>query len=178
MRFALCLLACVFVFTAAAGAQAPVPAPSASPPPPAQSSSAINPAYIKEARAFLKSCTAKPEMSFYYNCDCLAARLLDERVKNGARTSQSTIILSLSGECHDATLSAGYEYQSCLQETRPSSDMPDPERYCTCFVNNFAKMYERSKIEMNSRTMVAWKTRAALLCTNPSLARQLYPYTP
>jgi hypothetical protein len=134
--------------------------------------------YLQEAEKVYQNCSASSKLNFYYNCECMGVSYLDKRIAAGPMQTPSAIMLSLSRECQDATNAAGYQYTQCLQSANLAPDKPDSmslEKYCTCVANTYAKLFETLKMQPNSKTFTELQTRASLMCSNPALARKMYP---
>ncbi len=183
IRKLLCtLFLCLLAFTAFTGvsiadtgltlegkmkqAQTPPPAPGE-----------IPDAYFKEAQTFLEQCQLRPSLSQYHNCDCLASEYLQERLKDNA-ASETSIMMIIGKRCIDATEAAGYEYERCLGNTPLLKREMLPEEYCTCFANNYARLFERYKAGVTSKVIVELQTQAHISCANPALAKRLFPFKP
>ncbi len=133
--------------------------------------------WFQEADAFLKKCEGKPTLTQYYNCDCLAAEYLQERIKN-PNIDESAIMMEISHSCVDASEAAGYQYERCLGNSPLLPRKMDPQEYCTCYANTYAKAFERYKTSVNSKVIVELQTQAHIACTNPALAKKLFPFQP
>ncbi|MGQ0527002.1 MAG: hypothetical protein ACT4OY_03075 [Alphaproteobacteria bacterium] len=131
--------------------------------------------YLQEAKQFHQNCSVNATMNMYYNCECMEVKYLDYRIAKGPDISQSGIMLNLQTECRDATLAAGSEYGRCLETAGLLPKGTDPEKFCTCTANTYARLFQSSKLAANSNNIVTLKSKAHLMCENPALARQLYP---
>ncbi|MGB4107996.1 MAG: hypothetical protein WBK55_09425 [Alphaproteobacteria bacterium] len=132
--------------------------------------------YIQEAQKYFSLCERTGSMSLYYNCKCLASKFLDRRIQVGPKASMTSIALSITGECADATKAAGYEYQECVKNaTLMPLDIP-VEEYCACYANTFAKLYERdNRSGPSSKAFVHFQTQAYISCNDPETAKKLFP---
>lgn len=131
--------------------------------------------YFEEADRFLKYCEAQPNMTQFYNCDCLSYEFLETRIKN-PDISESAIIGEIDRTCIDASDAAGYEYERCLGSTPLLPNNMSYEEYCTCFANTYAQAFEFYMPKVNSKSIVELQTQAHLMCANPGVGRRMFPY--
>lgn len=134
--------------------------------------------YIAEAVAFNERCEADIDMRMYKDCDCLASKYLDERIKRGPQAGVASIAMFIEEACPDATEAAGIKYQTCMSSGPMMPPKIPLEEFCQCYANTYAKLFEAYSPEANSRTFVALGTRAHVMCSNPEAARKLYPGMP
>ncbi len=135
-------------------------------------------AYIDEAIAYGEKCAANPQMTQYYNCECMAVRYLDERVEVGPDTNESLIALKIDNQCRDGTQAAGVMYSKCLRGgLRPPEGM-DLDKFCSCVGNTYAKLYENGRSSMSSGLYIAMRSRSITACQNPDLSRRVYSLSP
>ena len=151
-----------------AGKPAPAPNPFAN----------VPDAYFKEADAYRDECENKPSMHQYYNCDCLSLEYLKRRIDH-PRDTKNSIVLAINRTCPDATEAAGHEYQQCLRNSSLApTTSSSPEKYCECFANTYAKLFEKSGRPTGTNTFIDLETQAYIACDNPDLAKKLYPDAP
>ncbi|MCB1531898.1 MAG: hypothetical protein KDJ35_03410 [Alphaproteobacteria bacterium] len=131
--------------------------------------------YFDEAIGFLEQCQAKPQLQSHYDCECLSSSLLDLRIKTGPDVNTSSLLLQLDGKCKSAVNLAGAEYEQCMTSYYAQPKGVPAEKYCSCFANTYAKMFERSPAKPSAKLSVALHQRASLACRDPELARKLYP---
>lgn len=132
-------------------------------------------AYFAEAQAYNQQCLGTPHLNNYYDCDCMAARLLDQRIERGPKVNQSSILLRLEGKCKNATNIAGAEYSKCMTSYfRLPKDIP-AEEYCSCFSNTYAKIFKLTNAKPSSKLGSAIHKRSSIYCRDPELAKRLYP---
>ncbi|MCD8563066.1 MAG: hypothetical protein LRY54_03260 [Alphaproteobacteria bacterium] len=121
---------------------------------------------ITEAIQVGKDCAADEMMSTYYDCECRAMRFLEARLQHGPLDNASTVMLDIQGECPNLPAIAGSAYNTCIHQGIaffPAGQ--DPEEYCTCVGNSYAKLMGRSKRGYDSYMMVQMRTLATLSCT-------------
>ena len=142
---------------------------------PSNDLSDIPDAYFAEAKAYNDQCRGTPHLNNYYDCDCMAARLLDQRIQRGPDVNQSSILLKLGGKCKNAANMAGSEYSKCMTSYFNLPKNIPAEEYCSCFANTYAKIFELSNAKPSAKLSMAIHKRASLSCKNPELAKRLYP---
>ena len=121
-------------------------------------------AVYKEAEKFEKYCRQAPNLYTYYNCECMAANFLDERIKQGPEASRSGILQSIEGECQDAIEAAALQYETCLGNALLLPKDIDPETYCTCFGNKFAIIFQDNKVKVSPSNITRVQTQAHAEC--------------
>lgn len=182
MRFFLGLLICFFVLTPAFAQDAIVTpnavqpiAPSAAPD---TASDAISPqvmeAFIEEAKVFQHYCSIKPNFRRYYDCECLAARFLDERITLGEEAQRGSIMMRIQGTCKDASEASAKQFRSCLGNSLLLPSDIDPEVYCTCYANVFAKSFESRPGSLSPSALTKSQTYAHLQCRETGYAEENY----
>lgn len=121
---------------------------------------------IAEAEAMEVFCEGNSKMATYYECECWAMRFLEQRLVRGPNVAQTEVMLDIQGQCPNTPAIAGSVYQSCIQQ---GDDLfpqgQDPEEYCSCVGNSYARLFERAPRRINSRYAVQLKTIATLSCT-------------
>lgn len=133
--------------------------------------------YIQEARTFYNKCTARPKYFHYRDCECWAKAHLNERIDLGPEAPQDQILVNIRGECKDATEAAGYYYDRCLGQGGLLMEDQDPEKFCSCFGNIYAKLFEAYDIKTSSKAYVDLQTQAMITCNDPELANRFYPFS-
>lgn len=125
--------------------------------------------FIDEATEAYDKCNADSVQSKYYNCECLSSALLEERIKAGPEPTASALIMnvSLKDECRDATGAAGDVYNKCLSMHGRMKPGTDPEKYCECVANDYAKAFDRLAPPINSTNMVNIQSMAMAGCNKP-----------
>ena len=119
--------------------------------------------FIVEAEQFLDRCLIDPKYTQFYNCDCLAANYLDERLKDPFEQA-GVITMNIQGRCIDPSLATGEAYLSCLNNGTIFPDITDPEAYCECYAREFGIIFEQAGRSPNTRVLTAVKSRAHSNC--------------
>lgn len=140
--------------------------------------SAIPDHYIREATAFGEKCRNHHERPLYYDCRCLGVEYLDARIRLGASASASAIENQLGAKCKDGSGIAGQHYQRCLNDFVNAPKHLDPEEYCRCYGNSYAKYFERLQGKLTVKGNISLMSRAKLTCSNPKAAQRIYGNIP
>lgn len=136
--------------------------------------------YIIEASQFGEMCRNEGDMRNYYDCRCMAIKYLDARIEFGPEVGPSFVKTALvkANDCKDATGIAGRIYERCLLDINNAPTHLDPEEYCSCYGNTFAKYFENITKNMTLMTKINLKTRAQLRCRDPIAAQRIYGSDP
>lgn len=137
--------------------------------------------FIAEAIAFYDRCEASDNMRQYYDCKCLSAKFLDERIERaerGENPTSSAIVLAVENECKSGVEAAGSRYEDCLANTSSLPDHIKPEPYCACVANTYGKLFEDSKRKPSGRLRIKLETQARISCRDPQLGYRLFRFTP
>lgn len=95
---------------------------------------------LDEMEEFHAMCETDFVYQMHYNCECLATRFLEERIRIGPNVPQTTVISTITGECIDRGKAAGTAFEQCQTAgglAYMGGDI-DPEEYCECVANNYA----------------------------------------
>ncbi|MGH1398045.1 MAG: hypothetical protein ACRBCT_02415 [Alphaproteobacteria bacterium] len=174
MRFLFGFLTLILAFPANAQEEAP---PALEAPASAESIYDLIPdEFLLEAKNFVRQCEGNSQLALYYNCECMGAAFLDERIKQGPDVSASSIELQLARgkQCKDASGIAAQRYESCFNMPVELPRDMTPEQYCECYANEFAKVFEEYGGMFGSRENVKMMARARMVCGRPDLARRMY----
>ena len=131
--------------------------------------------YLREAIAYQEECESSSKMSNYYDCRCMSAEYLDRRIEMGERATPSAIKLSIGTICADGTGIAGDLYEDCRSDFARDADFEpgtDPEEFCSCYGNTYAKLYESYGKVLNSNDHVRLMTTSRLVCSRPERAQR------
>lgn len=120
---------------------------------------------IIEAEAFEKACAANINLSTYYDCECWSMRFLETRLELGPLTQPEVVMMRIGAECPNTPAIAGSGYDSCIaQGIDFFPKKQDPEEYCSCVGNAYAKLFERSGQAIDTQLMVQLRTISSLSC--------------
>jgi len=130
--------------------------------------------FLIEASNFGERCRNDKDMKLYFDCRCMGAEYLDRRIKLGPSASASEVQNSLGITCKDGTGVAGEMYEHCLNDFINAPTELDPEEFCQCYANSFAKYYEDLSGRLTIKAKIALKSRARMVCQRPATARRIY----
>lgn len=124
---------------------------------------------LMDAQNFYEFCDSQPRYRDHYDCRCMGARYLDERIKAGPDVSRTQIMIGLNGECINVPGAAGHGYNFCLQYGQRNYDgSMEPEEYCQCVGNNYAILLQRARgFTMSRRDTSQLMSSAFLRCNRP-----------
>ena len=171
------LVVCLVFLAGAPYAYAQAPVSAQEPAPATNDLSNVPDEYIEEALAYHDYCESRTNLSHYQDCECLAARYLDQRIEMGPKAERSAIMMAIEGKCPDATEAAGYHYNNCMSNGPLMPQGIPLEDFCECFASTYAKLYEALPKKANPSTFVHLQTQAMVTCRDPQLAKKLYPYS-
>ena len=124
-------------------------------------------AVFYEVKTFERYCQLQPTYYQYYDCECLAARFLDQRILVGPDAERTSIMMEIEDHCQDATQAAGQQYQTCLGNTLLLPSNNDPELYCQCYANKFAEIFEDNNLKVKPSVLISVQTEAHSQCQQP-----------
>jgi len=154
--------------------QTPITAPVDTSKPLGADMSDIPDEYIIEASKFGDECRNNDKLNKHFDCRCMAVKYLDARIEYGPSAGVSVIRNKLGYDCKDATGIAGELYQACLLDIENAPTHLDPEEYCSCYANTFAKYFEEWPGRITINLKVSLMSRAKLTCRDPAGARKIY----
>jgi hypothetical protein len=118
---------------------------------------------VAEMQSFYNDCAGDYHMSKGYDCECLSAKYMEERLEVGDYINRDEIMLKVQGTCLNAADAAGSTYEECMN-ARPVPFMKGTqEEFCTCYASNFGRMYGEAE-GLNARAGTALKSRAQVMC--------------
>lgn len=124
---------------------------------------------LADAENFFNFCDSQPRYREHYDCRCMAARYLDERIIAGPDVSRTQIMISLNGECINVPGAAGHAYNFCLKYGQRNYDgSMDPNEYCECVGRNYTIMLQRARgFTMSRKDTSQLMSSAFLRCNSP-----------
>lgn len=124
--------------------------------------------YWIEAENFKAYCDKDYRLKTNYDCECFAMKFLDARIDFGPYVTRSQIMMEIGNSCISAVNIAGESYTECMAAPTLVPGRHDPEEFCSCVANAYAKLYDRAGVSFTSKTRVALKSRAMASCTDAS----------
>jgi hypothetical protein len=93
---------------------------------------------MDESLKVFDQCNGSTFITEQYDCQCLAAKFLDLRVR-APEKAQDLLIIEARKSCVNQPGVAGRAYTQCLSWYLTSRD--DSEAFCSCYANDFAKRF-------------------------------------
>ncbi len=122
----------------------------------------------EEAEAVFAECKKSIKMSRYYDCECYAARYLDERIKQGPLASKEEVANPIYNECRNIVESTGWEYSRCMKKTayKPIKNI-ESKKYCECYARKWGALFKayQGVVNVDSKRML--RRRATAYCKRP-----------
>lgn len=109
-----------------------------------------------------KNCELNALYAAYHDCNCIAVKFLDARVKSDPDTPKDRVFNQVRNECANTPMIAGVVYKSCVS-FRKSEDPEGYVDYCTCAANDVARRYTEQP-NMNLRYMKKLRKEAYIAC--------------
>lgn len=89
-----------------------------------------------------EKCSLKGIYSHFHDCQCVAVKYLDERIKRGPEVASELIMMDIQTQCPDAASIAGYQYVQC-EDLFAFDVIGNLDKFCACYANNIAKAYTK-----------------------------------
>lgn len=121
--------------------------------------------YIEEAMEVEVACADNPFRAAHTDCRCLAARFFDARVRAGPEASAAGLMLEINATCPNVEGMAGWAFEGCIERPLLVPGGQDPQAYCTCVGNAYARIFGAARRAPSSRASVDARSRALAECT-------------
>ncbi len=123
---------------------------------------------LAEAEDVYNFCTNNPSYNNSYDCDCFAAKFLDQRLKLGPLADRTYIYTLLSSDCRNVVATTGIEYTSCMSQTSLlNTGGYERKKFCECYARRWARDYEAYTGIMNRATTRQIRFTAQSYCRQP-----------
>jgi hypothetical protein len=109
----------------------------------------LTPSILSETFSVYDECYYSEQSSFY-NCDCIATKFIDARVKNSAGNDIDIFINRAQSQCIDTSPVAGSYYQDCLQDGILSGTHEQREAFCSCVGREMGKEFTRKLVNQST----------------------------
>lgn len=117
---------------------------------------------LAEAEEVFQHCKARRALSSQFDCECFAARFLDERLDIGPIANWDIIFIRFQSECRNVVETTGYAYSRCMSNfgVRSAINM-EPKEFCECYARKWADIFENfpGKISTDSKRMMRSQAR-------------------
>ena len=122
---------------------------------------------IKEAQSVNDWCESKKDVKNKIDCECLAAKYLEQRLEVGPLIGRDVILGTLNGECHNLVGQAGVAYSSCMRGSKNPPAGIDQKQYCECYSRAYTQSLEQhaGKLGPSSRNNLLFYAR--MKCGKP-----------
>jgi hypothetical protein len=121
---------------------------------------------MEEALSVYEWCNGYNDLKNQNDCECLAAKFLDFRIKRGPIPSQNALVIEISQKyCRNIIETTGMEFSKCMTGTGFSYFNIRPKDYCECYARAWGSMfknyegrmdeYKKSSIRLNARSYCA-----------------------
>ena len=122
--------------------------------------------YVQEAEDVRVQCEGTFNDSRFYDCECMAATFLQDRMLAGPEESRDSLLREVrrKTDCRDAMGAAGSEFSACLSSRSMLPDTVKPGAYCECYANAFATTFEKGRFLVSPRALSRLKLHAHTQC--------------
>jgi hypothetical protein len=131
-------------------------------------------AYIIEAGQFEDYCDAKVNLRRHYDCECLAAAFLEERIEEGPQEPRGIIMSNIQDRCHDATEAAGYQYNFCLTSGPVVPEGLTSSEYCGCYARSYVELFEQIRMDITPMAVTRLQTEAYRRCSTMDVEEEMF----
>ena len=123
---------------------------------------------LEESQAVYEHCKASPDISRQYDCECFAAKFLDERLEIGPLQDWDMIFLRLRSSCRNIVETTGFEYSRCMRRfgKRPPPGIESVD-FCECYAREWAREFENFTGDITNDGMDNMRFRARSICKKP-----------
>ena len=123
---------------------------------------------IEEAQEVYEYCKADQKLSRAFDCECFAARFLDERLSAGPTLYWDALFLRFKDECKNIVETTGYEYTQCMGMYAKEAPIGiEPVEYCECYARLWATLYENHTGSVTPFAKNNIRLRAMQSCKRP-----------
>lgn len=130
---------------------------------------------IDEGEQIHAQCMNNFAMRTYHDCDCIAGKFIDDRMRLGPLEHSDSILAKYQGSCKNSTELAGYQYTKCMdQEELMVPREFKPKYYCECYGSEFAKANEEQFEQPHAYTESILMNTAARNCTKRLAGKEKY----
>lgn len=122
---------------------------------------------LAEVEQVFQDCKGSYYMRTFLDCECMAAKFLDERKRLGPLSSINNILAQLKNdkECKNSVDAAGTAYLTCMDNATISriSDAPQKD-FCECVAKEWVRQFEAYQGSISSRVRNSWSSGALMRC--------------
>ncbi|PCJ95855.1 MAG: hypothetical protein COA45_11755 [Zetaproteobacteria bacterium] len=120
---------------------------------------------LAEAEFVFQHCKAKRALNSQFDCECFAARFLDERLKLGPIPKWESLFGRFNSDCRNVVETTGIEYSTCMMHfgIKDAVNM-EPKEYCECYARKWADLFENYPGKITFNTKQSLKSQARGHC--------------
>jgi len=123
---------------------------------------------MQEAEAVYQLCEANKDLRNATDCECLAAKFLDFRIKRGPMPSQNALLIEITQKyCRNVVETTGIEYERCMRGSGFSYNNIRPKDYCECYAKAWGALFEDYEGRMDEYKKSSIRLKARSYCTKP-----------
>ncbi|MFP4097463.1 MAG: hypothetical protein ACLFP8_05685 [Alphaproteobacteria bacterium] len=124
----------------------------------------------EEAESVYYSCKDSRRMSLHVDCECLAAKFLDLRIKRGSVTPRHHLISEITiRQCRNVVELTGVEYAKCMRGSGFDYSNIRPKDYCECYARKWGELFDDYEGKMDANKKTSFRIRARSHCKNPNI---------
>ncbi|MDH5722301.1 MAG: hypothetical protein OEY94_03145 [Alphaproteobacteria bacterium] len=123
---------------------------------------------LEEVESVLQECKGSYYMRTFLDCECIAAKFLDERKRLGPISHVNNIMARLRNdkECKNSVDAAGKAYMTCMDDAMVPSITNAPRKdFCECVAEEWVKQFEAYQGDLTSRARNSWSSTAMIRCS-------------
>lgn len=122
----------------------------------------------QEAQGVYDSCMIDRAMQRNTDCECLAAKFLDLRLKRGPMADRDILILNITQHgCRNVVETTGLAYGICMQGSSFDYNGIRPKDYCECYARRWGELFEKYTGKMDEYKKESMRLHSRLYCKNP-----------
>lgn len=121
---------------------------------------------LEETFAVFEDCNADVRKKNKVDCECLASKFLEERIKQGPVSSRGSIEAELTDKCRNVVEQTGFEYSKCMMHPFVMKVDIEPKDFCECYARRWADLYQNYKGPMTVEVQMAIAAKSRSYCLN------------
>ncbi len=128
----------------------------------------VTEAQMKEALGVYDWCNKNNRVKNQTDCECLAAKFLDLRIKRGPIVGKDVLILEVTQkDCRNVVETTGIEFSRCMKGSGFSYFNIRPKDYCECYARMWGKLFKSYKGRMTTHKKASIRLMARNICSKP-----------
>ncbi len=123
---------------------------------------------MEEAMSVYSWCEGLADVKNQVDCECLAAKFLDLRMKRGPLAERSVMIAEITQKsCRNIVETTGMEYSTCMTGSTFSYFGIRPKDYCECYARRWANLFDKYEGRMDEYIKSSIRLNARSYCSKP-----------